>query len=54
MDNPSQQMQMQQLQGAVKGLTKLLQNNQQPTAPSNPTVCTQAPTRKCNYFTTGY
>ena len=28
-DNPTQQMQ--QLQGAVKGLTKLLQNNQQPT-----------------------
>ena len=30
-DNPTQQVQqMQQLQGAVKGLTKLLQNNQQP------------------------
>ena len=30
-DNPTQQIQqMQQLQGAVKGLTKLLQNNQQP------------------------
>ena len=31
-DNSTQQiLQMQQLQGAVKGLTKLLQNNQQPT-----------------------
>ena len=42
-DNPTQQIQqMQKLQGAVKGLTKLLQNNQQQTQlPQNPQFVSQ-------------
>ena len=55
-DNPTQQMQ--QLQGAVKGLTKLLQNNQQQTQLAQIPVCfanrSKGNTRKCEYFTTGY
>ena len=53
-DNSTQQMQqIQQLQGAVKGLTKLLQNNQQQT--QLPQISQFVPqTRKCEHFTTGY
>ena len=44
-DNPTQQMQ--QLQGAVKGLTKLLQNNQQQTQlPQNPQFVSQKGTQE--------
>ena len=58
-DNPTQQIQqMQQLQGAVKGLTKLLQNNQQQTQLPQVPVCTsnrsKGNTRKCEYLITGY
>ena len=59
-DNSTQQMQqIQQLQGAVKGLTKMLQNNQQQTqlpqiSQSVPQTGQQGITRKCKCFTTGY